>query len=228
MPKRIDDVHVGDKCGKWTVLEETKPINPNNKERYFLCQCECGTIKPVRKFVLSKRLTDGCNKCKKSGRTKHGDARPGNVSRLYIVWQGMIKRCENPNHKNYGIYGGKGISVCNEWKNYETFRAWAYSHGYDENAPYGECTIDRIDGNGDYCPENCKFSNAYEQGRHKSNTVYATLGGVTRPVVEWCEITGARYNTVMVRISRGLTKEAALSKEYYDYINHLSTSGGKQ
>lgn len=84
-------------------------------------------------------------------------------TRIYHVWNQMIRRCENPNAKEWKYYGGKGVSVCREWHNVEVFAKWAYENGYDDRAPRGECTIDRIDGNGNYEPSNCRWVDQYDQ-----------------------------------------------------------------
>ena len=88
--------------------------------------------------------------------------------RLYEVWGSMKKRCNNPNDKSYKNYGGRGIKVCKEWnENYLSFKKWAYKNGYDENAPHGECTIDRINVNGNYEPNNCRWISNAEQQKNK-------------------------------------------------------------
>lgn len=83
--------------------------------------------------------------------------------RLYLVWNGMKTRCLNKNFRQYKDYGGRGIKVCDEWMNYADFQTWALESGYDENAPRGQCTLQRIDNDGDYCPSNCCWVPLSEQ-----------------------------------------------------------------
>lgn len=104
-------------------------------------------------------------------------------SRLYGVWKGVKQRCNDPNHAHYDRYGGRGIMLCREWYDFGVFYDWAVQNGYDETAERGKCTIDRIDNNEGYSPENCRFVSMKEQYRNrdipKTAAEYARERGLT-------------------------------------------------
>ena len=164
----------GQKFGRLLVIER-KGSN-ERKRALWLCKCDCGNEKIVIGDLLRNGHVKSCGCLLKEYRqekmTKHGYGKHNEVDRLYRVWKGMKSRCYSKNAKSYKWYGARGIKVCDEWHDYNNFREWAYKNGYDENAKIGECTIDRIDSDGDYCPENCRWVGMDIQlkNKHKKGT----------------------------------------------------------
>ena len=166
MSTRID--LTGQRFERLTVLES---VGKCGTSVTWLCRCDCGRITTVSSNALRRGRTHSCGclhadwlKENKPSRT-HG----GKGTRLYWVWMGMRERCNNPNHNRYRIYGGRGIRVRVEWNDFAVFREWAYANGYDEYAPRGDCTIDRINPDGDYMPDNCRWvtMKAQNNNRHR-------------------------------------------------------------
>ena len=128
------------------------------------------------------------------------------VKRLYSIWHNMKNRCYYEKSANYKYYGGKGIKVCDEWKdNFQSFALWALSNGYQNNL-----SIDRIDNSKDYCPENCKWSNAYEQNNNTNRNRFYTYNGNTKTISEWAKEYGIDRNLLNVRLKRGWDFEKAI------------------
>lgn len=144
---------------------------------------------------------------------KHGGATRQNKERLYSVWYGIKVRCTQPSATGYKDYGGRGIKICQEWaESYDTFRKWAYVNGYNPEAPYGECTIERKDHNGDYCPENCCWATMKEQSLNKRNTHLLEFNGKIQSAKEWSEELNIPYYVLMGRINKyGWSTEKALT-----------------
>lgn len=138
-----------------------------------------------------------------TGNYKHG----GNGTRLYQIWKSMRERCTCPHSNRFQHYGGKGIKVCSEWDDYTKFREWAYQNGYDDTL-----TIDRIELDKDYCPENCRWATYTEQANNKSNSVHVTFNGETHTYAEWGRILKIEAKTIQSRIKyRGWSVEKALT-----------------
>ena len=133
---------------------------------------------------------------------RHG----GKGTRLYRIWASMKTRCYNPKATHYSRYGGRGITICDEWRNsFQAFHDWAMLHGYSD-----KLTIDRIDVNGNYEPGNCRWATIREQSFNRSNNHNFTIVGVTKTLTEWCELHSINYKTVRDRLRRGWIIERAL------------------
>lgn len=167
MSNKLNDL-TGKKFGRLTVIERSG--SDKHGTPLWLCKCDCSNKKLVRGYDLVRGSTKSCG-CLSSEmfverHKKHGMKN----TRLYEVWKSMRKRCFNPNSPNYKNYGGRGITICDEWKDsFKAFYDWAISSGYDSNAKRGEYTIDRIDVNGNYEPSNCRWLTIQEQQRNKRN-----------------------------------------------------------
>lgn len=126
--------------------------------------------------------------------------------RLYGIWVGMRARCRDEGHHAYERYGGRGISVCAEWLDYETFAQWALANGYTD-----ELTLERNDVDGNYCPENCSWITRGEQARNRRSNVSITFNGVTKTCAEWSRDLGLDKHAVSRRLKRGMSIEEALT-----------------
>lgn len=138
--------------------------------RVWKCVCECGNIAYADTARLNSGNTTSCGCYHKEMLAAHNKAiatHKDSQSRLYAVWHSMKLRCNCKTHKDYGNYGARGISICNEWQKYENFKKWALENGYDKDAPYGKCTIDRINVDGNYCPDNCRWVNIKIQSNNR-------------------------------------------------------------
>ena len=132
------------------------------------------------------------------------DGRKG--TRLYSIYRNIMTRCYNSNTTNYKRYGGRGITMCAEWKdNFQNFYDWSMSHGYSD-----DLTIDRIDNNGNYEPLNCRWITVKEQNRNKRNVRFITYGGKTQTIPEWTKELHLGKETIRERLKRGYTDYEAL------------------
>lgn len=168
MPK--EDL-IGRKFGKWTVLDRKKG---NFKWR---CACSCGTIRFVTGPDLKNGKSSQCRECY----FKQRKIRKVYDHPLYFIWMGMIARCEKKASKNYHRYGGKGIKVCNRWHSFDLFVE-------DMGArPSKKHSIDRIDNDKGYSPENCRWATKKEQARNRTNNRLISYLGITMTMIEWAE-----------------------------------------
>ena len=127
-------------------------------------------------------------------------------TKLYHIWVGLSGRCLNPKNKDYKYYGGRGITVCDEWRKPENFFGWAFLNGYSV-----DLSIDRIDTNKGYYPDNCRWVTQTEQQRNKRNNRLIEYNGETHCVAEWAEITGMAKQTIDYRLKSGWTPEEIIT-----------------
>ena len=160
----------GRRFGELTVIGRSGVTN--DRHIVWSCICDCGALAYVSEKDLVSGHTQSCG-CLQRARTsvahyKHGGRKAHtNTERLYSVWSEMRGRCHNPANKSYRYYGGRGIKVCSEWSKYSKFREWAVVAGYNPSAPYGKCTIDRINNEGNYEPNNCRWVDMATQNKNR-------------------------------------------------------------
>jgi len=192
----------GKKFGRLTVLKkcDNKQGFKNTSARW-VCMCECGSKRIVYSQSLRGGATRSCGCLDLEIKTKHGMY----GTPTYRSWRSMTDRCANPNTPNYYLYGGRGILVCAEWKSFESFLR-------DMGERPKGTSLDRIDSDGPYTSENCRWATANQQQRNKRNNHLLTVDGETRCIAEWAEIKGIQKVTIKARIRSGWShREAVLT-----------------
>lgn len=188
----------GQRFGRLTVLERDYS---DTKNVTWICQCDCGNKVRVRSGNLCSGNTQSCGCLFLDKVTKHGGTLNKHKSRLYHIWNDMKARCYCETEPSYKNYGARGIIVCEEWKNdYASFMNWAILNGYDETLPRGTCTLDRIDVNSNYCPENCRWITHKQQQSNKTNNHLIEYNGEMHTVTEWSELLNINVSTIRGRL----------------------------
>lgn len=207
---------IGQKFGMLTVIDEVPKPDNILGHRWWLCVCDCGGIVDVSTKNLTRGATDhcgcqlkirrkiGCDKAAKSN-TKHGMS----DSSEYRSWACMNGRCNNPNNGSYHKYGGRGIKVCPQWSGRDGFEQFYADMG---PKPTINHTIDRIDPNDDYTPENCRWATRKEQNRHRSNNKIVTYQGKTQTLIEWSEELNIPIKTLINRLRANWSVERAFTQ----------------
>lgn len=199
---------IGKKFNMLTVLEELPERKHGN--RVYRCRCDCGNIKDVRKDMLKNGHVKSCGclqrKIVTNLKTKHGKV----GTRLYRIFYRMKDRCYNKNNKRYKDYGERNIIICDEWRNdFQAFYDWAINNNYRD-----DLTIDRIDNDGNYEPNNCRWVNRKTQQNNTRYNVLLTYDGKTRTMKQWAEELHLCYQTLFERHKRGWSdKECLFGKE---------------
>lgn len=190
----------GKRIGKITILKRIE----NNKygQSRWLCRCDCGNEWIIQSSNLWR--IKQCKSCSNKNRPiKHGDSR----KRLNNIYLGMRNRCENPGNSSYEHYGKRGIRVAEEWKDYETFKTWALNNGYDDSK-----SIERIDVNKDYTPDNCAWIDLKNQCFNKRNSLRFEMNGVIKDLAQIAKEKNINYYTLYSRIKTGMDIETAVKK----------------
>jgi hypothetical protein len=209
---------IGKKFGRLTVIKYAgfRQLSEKSKKcrkYYYICQCECGkeTLVEENKLKCGHTRSCGCllEEAKKTNKShyKHGMT----TSRLYRIHAGMLYRCKNTTDAKYYRYGGRGISVCPEWKGeggFVRFKEWALENGYKE-----DLTIDRIDNNKGYSPSNCRWASSIEQSNNRQNNHYLEYKGEIKTISQWARELDIDCNLISMRLQRGWSIEEALTHE---------------
>lgn len=211
---KSQDILVGARFGAWTVIgawfrEKRGEGRGANYITLYPCRCDCGTERDVRAFkLLSNSKSCGClMRASKVAQARHGQSRAGKRTRLYRVWGNMVQRCHNPKNDGYADYGGRGIKVCSEWRDFSAFAAWAEGMVRAENDQ-----IDRIDNDGDYEPENCRWISDARNKRNTGRNRLLTAFGETKCVADWAGDPRCRVSlsALHYRVRSGLSHEEAI------------------
>lgn len=185
--------------GRITIgaLKEVK-----NQKTYWTAICVCGNTYTIASTDMWKLKGYGCKDCAKISHQSHGLSR----SRIYRIWVGMKQRCLGGHH-TYKNYGGRGISICEQWLDFEIFNKWAMENGYTSSL-----TIERNDVNGNYEPSNCRWATMKEQNDNKRTSHFLEINGVLKTLSQWSKEYNISPNTVTFRLNKGYTPLQALSE----------------
>ena len=195
----------GQRFGRWVVLKKAPP-RPQKGGSYWVCQGDCGTVSEVYGKSLRKGSSSSCGCWRKEWASATNAIHGMCKTRLYRTWSHMMDRCYRPRTRNYQRYGGRNISVCDEWHSFLGFAEWALNNGYSDNL-----TIDRVDNNGNYCPQNCRWVDYTTQANNRSNNHLVSISGETKTIAEWSRIYGIDYSLIRQRMYLGWDEEKAIT-----------------
>lgn len=195
----------GEKFMRWTVVG----IDPDNK-RHLLCRCDCGSVRSVYRWSLTRKKSRSCGCFRDEVKKKHSTTHNMANTPEYESWQGCKKRCYNKRTLKYPRYGGRGIKVCNRWLT--SFENFLSDMGM---RPSPKHSLHRVDNDGNYEPSNCVWATPRIQSRNTSKTRFVVFNGKRLPLAEHAEREGLDYKTVHSRLQRGYSMEMVFSKKSF-------------
>lgn len=203
---------VGQKFHRLTVLEFAEMINGDS---YFWCECECGNRKKIRGYELTNGGIKSCGclliEWLREAKKKHGMSRTVE----YRTYGRMLERCNNPNHSNYFNYGGRGIFVCDRWQGKDGFTNFFSDMGQRPGKGY---SIDRIDNNGPYSPDNCRWVTQKEQNSNYRQNLNIEIDGIIKNATAWAETYGISRDVIYNRIQKGWDARRAVITPVAKYV----------
>ncbi len=203
MSNRLE-IKLGDKYGRLVIIRE---LRAHSNSRYFLCGCKCGNQKVIALSSLRRGATKSCGCLYTESRPSSARTHGLSDTTLYKTWRNVKYRCSNSSLPDYKYYGGRGIFLCREWLDFQSFYNWALSHGYKENL-----TIERIHNGLGYSPENCRWATRKEQARNKRTNHRISYNGITKILAEWAKVLKIKPGTLRARIAKGWAIEKAFTK----------------
>lgn len=211
----------GNRYGK-LVVQGLSHFDPKEANRaYFKCVCDCGNERIVMGKSLRSNIIYACLECSAKRRadnhSSHGDCRKGKTKE-YFIWRGIKERCLNPRNKHYFRYGGRGITMCEKWKN--SYADFLLDMG---RKPSDKHSIERNDNEKGYSPENCKWATQKEQTRNTRQNKILTFNGVSLCVAEWAEKLNVKSATLHMRVHRGWSVDRILTQ---DVLKSIKTKRG--
>jgi hypothetical protein len=196
----------GQRFGKLIAQEIYKGKKSNRK--YWTCLCDCGNIIVVSGTNLRTGQTKSCGCMKKEHMRNLNLTHDLSGSRIYHIHRGILARCFNPREPSYKHYGGRGITVCSEWLTFKSFYKWAISSGYSGKK---ELSLDRINNEGNYEPDNCRWATMKEQGNNRRTNRLITFKGETKTLGQWALKLGINHNSLAYRL-KNWSLERALTE----------------